>query len=98
MFSGTQVHEFFHDARHLLGFPATKEADMIGKLLFKGMIAGILAGLVAFAFAHTISASRRSIALSGLKKVWPLIHTNTARRLTAVKKRCLAVKPSPGSG
>lgn len=21
MFSGTQVHEFFHDARHLLGFP-----------------------------------------------------------------------------
>lgn len=25
---------------------------MIGKLLFKGMIAGILAGLVAFAFAH----------------------------------------------
>ena len=36
--------------------------------------------------------------LSGLKKVWPLIHTNTARRLTAVKKRCLAVKPSPGSG
>lgn len=70
---------------------------MIGKLLFKGMIAGILAGLVAFAFAHHF-ASRRSIALSGLKKVWPLIHTNTARRLTAVKKRCLAVKPSPGSG
>lgn len=21
IFSGTQVHEFFHDARHLLGFP-----------------------------------------------------------------------------
>lgn len=21
MFSGTQIHEFFHDARHLMGFP-----------------------------------------------------------------------------
>ena len=70
---------------------------MIGKLLFKGMIAGILAGLVAFAFAHHFGEPQVDRAI-GIEESWPLIHTNTARRLTAVKKRCLAVKPSPGSG
>ena len=66
MFSGTQVHEFFHDARHLLGFPATEEAEMIGKLLFKGM-AGILAGLMAFAFAHHFGEPQVDRAI-GLEK------------------------------
>ena len=94
MFSGTQVHEFFHDARHLLGFPATEEAEMIGKLLFKGMMAGVLAGLVAFAFAHH-SASRRSIARLAWKE-GQLTLTITARQQTAKKKRCLADRPSPG--
>lgn len=52
MFSGTRCmnSSTTHDICWV--FPATEEADMIGKLLFKGMIAGILAGLVAFAFAH----------------------------------------------
>ena len=40
---------------------------MIGKLLFKGMIAGILAGLVAFAFAHHFGEPQVDRAI-GLEK------------------------------
>ncbi len=71
---------------------------MIGKLLFKGMIAGILAGLVAFAFAHHFGEPQVDRAIGIEESLAAHSHTNTARRLTAVKKRCLAVKPSPGSG
>ena len=60
---------------------------MIGKLLFKGMMAGVLAGMVAFAFAHHL----------GWKKACQLTLTITARQQTAKKKRCLADRPSPGS-
>lgn len=70
---------------------------MIGKLLFKGMMAGILAGLVAFAFAHHFGEPQVDRAI-GLEKACPLTLTNTARQQTAEKKkRCLADRPSLGS-
>jgi hypothetical protein len=33
-------------------FPATEDTTMTGKLLLQGMMAGILAGIITFSFAH----------------------------------------------
>ena len=61
---GMYVHEFVHDGRHLLGFPChyTELATMVGKLLVRGMLAGIAAGLLTFGFEEC-RANRRSTAL-----------------------------------
>jgi hypothetical protein len=67
---------------------------MIGKLLFKGMMAGVLAGMVAFAFAHHFGEPQVDRAIG---KACQLTLTITARQQTAKKKRCLADRPSPGS-
>jgi hypothetical protein len=97
MFSGTQVHEFFHDARHLLGFPATEEAEMIGKLLFKGMIAGILAGLVAFAFAHHFGEPQVDRAI-GIEESLPLMLTNTAASADGSEEEVFSRQTQSGVG
>ncbi len=47
------IARFVHDGRHLLSFPATdKETIMVGKLLMRGMLAGVVARLIAFGFAR----------------------------------------------
>ncbi len=72
LFNGGYVHSSCMTAATSLGFPATKEMpDMVGNLLLRGMLAGVIAGVLVFAF-RTPSASRWSIRRSPLKKRPPL--------------------------
>ena len=61
MFSGSYVHEFVHRWPPPPGFPLPlRRPDMTGKLLLRGMIAGVVGGLLAFLFApHLWRAAHR---------------------------------------
>ena len=55
LFSGTAVHEWVHDGRHLLGFPPLSQAVTSARdFLIRGLFAGLFAGLVAFGVAYAI--------------------------------------------
>ncbi|STR39209.1 cobalt transporter CbtA [Klebsiella michiganensis] len=58
---------------------------MIGKLLFKGMMAGVLAGMVAFAFAHHFGEPQVDRAI-GLEKSMSA-HAHHPRRVSRRRRR-----------
>jgi hypothetical protein len=64
LISGMYVHEFVHDGRHLLGFPC-HWATMVGSLLLRGMLVGIVAAVVAFGFAKVFGGPRIDEAIAG---------------------------------
>ena len=53
--SDTHIHEFIHDSRHFLGFPATDQRTWGDNRIWKkfigaGLLSGLVAGIVAYIF------------------------------------------------
>ena len=68
---------------------------MIGKLLFKGMMAGVLAGMVAFAFAHHFGEPQVDRAI-GLEKSMSAHAHHHGASADGEEEEVLADRPSPG--
>jgi Probable cobalt transporter subunit (CbtA) len=73
---GMYVHEFVHDGRHLLGFPATRARArrMVGSLLVRGMLAGLLAGLLAFGVARILGEPPVDLAIAFEEQAHKVAH------------------------
>jgi hypothetical protein len=54
MAPGGSLHEWLHDGRHLLGFPATDVREDIVKMVRTLLICGLVAGVLAFAFESVV--------------------------------------------